>query len=107
MLSTSPAMLTHPICWRCERFIGEVCQTVIPPENLLPGATRHGVRCHLYDDQAALAGSTTGTITVAVSGDTLLEADETYTVNLSSPGNATINTNSNTGPVRDSPFAPL
>jgi oligopeptide/dipeptide ABC transporter ATP-binding protein len=52
-----PGCSFHP---RCPDFIGEVCQTVIPPENLLPGATRHGVRCHLYDDQAALAGSTTG-----------------------------------------------
>src|SRR6185295_4871307 len=37
-----------------------------------------------------LAGSTTGTITVAVSGDTTIEPDETFTVNLSGPGNATI-----------------
>ncbi|GAA3689954.1 ABC transporter ATP-binding protein [Microlunatus aurantiacus] len=45
----------HP---RCPDFIGDVCQTVIPPETLLPGAHRHGVRCHLYDDEHALAGST-------------------------------------------------
>jgi peptide/nickel transport system ATP-binding protein len=47
----------HP---RCPEYIGDVCQSVIPPETLLPGATRHGVRCHLYDDERALAGSTTG-----------------------------------------------
>jgi peptide/nickel transport system ATP-binding protein len=46
----------HP---RCPDFIGDVCRTVIPPETLLPGAERHGVRCHLYDDERALAGSTT------------------------------------------------
>ena len=51
-----PGCSFHP---RCPDFIGEVCQTVIPPENLLPGAERHGVRCHLYDDEGALVGSTT------------------------------------------------
>jgi oligopeptide/dipeptide ABC transporter ATP-binding protein len=51
-----PGCSFHP---RCPDFIGDVCQTVIPPETLLPGAERHGVRCHLYDDQRALAGSTT------------------------------------------------
>jgi oligopeptide/dipeptide ABC transporter ATP-binding protein len=38
----------HP---RCPDFIGDVCVTVIPPETLLAGPSRHGVRCHLYDDQ--------------------------------------------------------
>jgi peptide/nickel transport system ATP-binding protein len=52
-----PGCSFHP---RCPDFIGDVCQSVIPPETLLPGATRHGVRCHLYDDEHALAGSTTG-----------------------------------------------
>ena len=52
-----PGCSFHP---RCPDFIGEVCQTVIPPETLLAGATQHGVRCHLYDDEPALAGSTTG-----------------------------------------------
>jgi oligopeptide/dipeptide ABC transporter ATP-binding protein len=51
-----PGCSFHP---RCPDFIGDVCQTVIPPETLLPGPERHGVRCHLYDDQRALAGSTT------------------------------------------------
>jgi uncharacterized repeat protein (TIGR01451 family) len=35
-------------------------------------------------------GSTTGTINVAVNGDTLYEADETFTVTLSAPTNATV-----------------
>jgi len=51
-----PGCSFHP---RCPDFIGEVCQTVIPPENMLPGVVRHGVRCHLYDDEDALVGSTT------------------------------------------------
>jgi len=38
----------HP---RCPDFIGDVCVTVTPPETLLAGPSRHGVRCHLYDDQ--------------------------------------------------------
>ena len=52
--ATVPGCSFHP---RCPDFIGDVCQTVIPPENLLAGGT-HGVRCHLYDDERALAGST-------------------------------------------------
>ncbi len=36
------------------------------------------------------AGQTTKTITVAVNGDTVVEADETFAVNLSNPTNATI-----------------
>ena len=36
------------------------------------------------------AGTTTGTITVPVNGDTTVEPDETFFVNLSSPTNATI-----------------
>src|SRR6478735_723447 len=51
-----PGCSFHP---RCPDFIGDVCRTVIPPETLLPGAVRHGVRCHLYDNERALAGSTT------------------------------------------------
>jgi peptide/nickel transport system ATP-binding protein len=51
-----PGCSFHP---RCPDYIGDVCQTVIPPETLLPGAHRHGVRCHLYDDEHVLAGSTT------------------------------------------------
>jgi len=52
--ATVPGCSFHP---RCPDFIGDVCQTVIPPETLLAGST-HGVRCHLYDDERALAGST-------------------------------------------------
>jgi oligopeptide/dipeptide ABC transporter ATP-binding protein len=54
--ATVPGCSFHP---RCPDFIGEVCQTVIPPETLLPGASRHGVRCHLYEDEPSLAGSAT------------------------------------------------
>ena len=46
--SRVPGCSFHP---RCPDFIGDVCQTVIPPEKLLPARTRHGVRCHLYDDE--------------------------------------------------------
>jgi peptide/nickel transport system ATP-binding protein len=53
--ATVPGCTFHP---RCPDFIGDVCQTVIPPETLLDGG-RHGVRCHLYDDERALAGMTT------------------------------------------------
>jgi len=52
--ATVPGCSFHP---RCPDFIGDVCQTVIPPETLLAGGS-HGVRCHLYDDERALAGST-------------------------------------------------
>ena len=51
-----PGCSFHP---RCPEYLGDVCRTVIPPETLLPGAQRHGVRCHIYDDDHALAGSTT------------------------------------------------
>ena len=37
----------HP---RCPDFVKGVCDTVIPVETVLAGPTRHGVRCHLYDD---------------------------------------------------------
>jgi hypothetical protein len=50
-----PGCTFHP---RCPDFIGEVCQTVIPPETLLAGGD-HVVRCHLYDREHALAGTTT------------------------------------------------
>ncbi|MET0695261.1 MAG: ABC transporter ATP-binding protein [Propionibacteriaceae bacterium] len=53
--ATVPGCSFHP---RCPDFIGDVCQTVIPPETLLAGGS-HGVRCHLYDDERALTGSTT------------------------------------------------
>ena len=53
--ATVPGCSFHP---RCPDFIGDVCQTVIPPETLLAGGA-HGVCCHLYDDERALAGSKT------------------------------------------------
>ena len=55
--ATVPGCSFHP---RCPDFIGDVCQTVIPPETLLRGGgLNHGVRCHLYDDERALAGAAT------------------------------------------------
>jgi len=45
------------------------------------------------------AGSTTGTITVIVSADTTYEANETLTVTLSSPTNATLGTATATGTI--------
>ena len=47
------------------------------------------------------SGSSTGTITVAVCGDTASESDETFTVTLSSPVNATLGTASATGTILD------
>ncbi|CAK0765776.1 MSHA biogenesis protein MshQ [Gammaproteobacteria bacterium] len=45
------------------------------------------------------AGSTTGTIAVTICGDTSYEADETFTVTLSSPSNATLATSTATGTI--------
>ena len=45
------------------------------------------------------AGQTTGTITVAVVGDTVMESDETFTVTLSTPVNATLGTATGTGTI--------
>jgi hypothetical protein len=47
------------------------------------------------------AGSTTGTITVPVIGDRLPEPNETFTVNLSSPTNATIDDGQGIGTILD------
>jgi peptide/nickel transport system ATP-binding protein len=47
LINLPPGCSFHP---RCPDYIGDVCRTVIPPETLLPGAHRHSVRCHLYDD---------------------------------------------------------
>src|SRR5206468_1877013 len=52
------------------------------------------------------AGSTTATITVAVSGDTLYEGNETFTVVLSSPGNATIASGTGTGTIQNDDVVP-
>ena len=67
-------------------------------------ATRRGARPR--GTVTILAGSTTGQITVAVSGDTLYEADETFTVNLSSPGNATIAVGTGTGTILNDDLPP-
>ena len=45
------------------------------------------------------AGSTTATVTVPVAGDVTVEASETFTVTLSSPGNATLGTATGTGTI--------
>jgi hypothetical protein len=47
------------------------------------------------------AGQTTGTITVLVDGDRLAEANETFSVNLSSPTNATIDDGQGVGTIVD------
>ena len=52
------------------------------------------------------AGQTTQTITVVVRGDVLDEANETFTVNLSNPVNATISTATGTGTITDNDPAP-
>lgn len=52
------------------------------------------------------AGATTETITVAVAGDTLDEADDTFSVNLSGPVNATIADAAGTGTIIDDDAAP-
>src|SRR5690349_18367366 len=52
------------------------------------------------------AGETTKTITVAVAGDTTVETNETFTVNLSAPSGATIADGSATGTIVDNDVAP-
>ena len=52
------------------------------------------------------AGTTSRTINVAVVGDTLDEANETFVVNLSSPVNSTIATAQGTGTITDNDTAP-
>ncbi|MDE0023011.1 MAG: hypothetical protein OXP69_01220, partial [Spirochaetaceae bacterium] len=47
------------------------------------------------------AGDTEKTLTVAVTGDTVLEADETYTVTLSGASNATLTDATGTGTITD------
>jgi len=55
------------------------------------------------------AGATTGTITVPIVGDTTFEANETFTLTLSSPTGATLSTASATGTITndDSNSAPV
>ena len=52
------------------------------------------------------AGSTTATFTVTVNGDTVDEANETYGITLSNPGNATIADGSGLGTITDDDAAP-
>ena len=56
------------------------------------------------------AGQTSGTITVAVKGDTVVENDETLTITLSNPTGATLATSTATGTIQnddvDSPTSP-
>jgi hypothetical protein len=53
-------------------------------------------------------GETTKTITVAVNGDTLIELNETFVINLSTPTNATLADNQGIGTIlNDDPGTPL
>src|SRR5205085_1563089 len=52
------------------------------------------------------AGATTQSITVLVNGDTLDETNETFSVDLSAPGNATIGDGPGTGTITDNDAAP-
>ena len=52
------------------------------------------------------AGETTKTITIPVTGDTTVEANETFTVNLASPSGATIADGSATGTIVNNDVAP-
>ena len=47
------------------------------------------------------AGSPSASIPVLLNGDTTIEPDETFTLNISSPVNATINGTSATGTILD------
>lgn len=49
-----PGCTFHP---RCPDFMEGVCDTVIPVETLLEGPNRHGVRCHLYNDDNSPAST--------------------------------------------------
>jgi parallel beta-helix repeat protein len=51
-------------------------------------------------------GQTTKTITVLVNGDTIIENDETFTVNLSNPQNATIASGAGTGAIQNDDAPP-
>src|SRR5439155_2540853 len=51
-------------------------------------------------------GETNKTVTVQVKGDTLNESNETFTVNLSNPTNATIATAAGTGTIIDDDLPP-
>ena len=52
-------------------------------------------------------GSTSQTVTVSINGDTLVESNETFLVNLSNAANATISTGQGTGTILNDDAAPL
>ncbi|MFB2818399.1 Calx-beta domain-containing protein, partial [Umezakia ovalisporum] len=54
-----------------------------------------------------VAGETSQVITVNVSGDTVVEPEETFTVTLSNPSNATITTATATGTIRNDDTPPV
>src|SRR4029434_1896909 len=54
-----------------------------------------------------LAGNTSQTVTVNVTGDVKVEGNETFTVNLSSPVGATIASGTGTGSITNDDFATL
>lgn len=53
------------------------------------------------------AGQTSGTISVTINGDTKYEADETFTLTLSNPSNAAIQTATATGTINNDDTAPV
>ncbi|MDA0811575.1 MAG: PQQ-dependent sugar dehydrogenase, partial [Verrucomicrobia bacterium] len=53
------------------------------------------------------AGQTTASVPVTIKGDSMFEADETFTLALSGAVNATLGTASATGTIRDNDVAPL
>ena len=75
-------------------------------------ATADGTATAPSDYTAALStlsfapGTITQTVTVLVNGDTVVEPNETFTVNLSSPANATIATGQGTGTIVNDDVTP-
>ena len=67
--------------------------------NAADGADFGGVTLPITGTVSFAAGETSKVITVPVSGDTLVEPDETFTITLSSPTNATITTPTATGTI--------
>lgn len=78
-----------------------------------PGTANAGSSCAATVDYVTAngtatisAGSTTATINVSICGDTLYEPNETFTVTLSSPSNASILTGTATGTINDDDAMP-
>jgi predicted RNA-binding Zn-ribbon protein involved in translation (DUF1610 family)/acetyltransferase-like isoleucine patch superfamily enzyme len=78
-----------------------------------PGTANAGSSCAATVDYVTAngtatisAGSTTATINVSICGDTLYEPNETFTVTLSSPNNASILTGTATGTINDDDAMP-